>query len=176
MVKLLFPEMECKSSSDGDIWTSNVIPAFVVRPMPQGNDFMGYQLVILAKRTKKHVVFDAQVMYGRYIRTGDWKCRASSDRSEIVAAGRLNRKDNFLKGSGDDYGRSVSALELQFFENDVCRVVPSFRAGSQCAFQIVVGIARGRDASRHELREAYFSLSMLFNECGKSLLKWLSTY
>jgi hypothetical protein len=155
---------------------SNVIPACKVRPLPETDSFLGYQLMVFAKKTKKHVVFDAQVSLEKFIRTGIWTCKHTCDPNVLpVSAGRMDLKDDFLRGKGDDFGHSVSVLCLTFFEDDVCLVKPMYASGKQRDFQIIVDVCRGYDYKRRtpDAPPAYRTLSFLFNDCGKSLLKWV---
>ena len=175
MQKLLPPLLKCKPSPCKDIWMSNVIPACKVRPLHKTDSFLGYQLMVFAKKTKKHVVFDAQVSIEKFIRTGTWTCKHTCDPVVLpVSAGRMDVKDDFLTGEGEKFGHSVSVLCLTFFENDVCLVKPLYASGKQGDFQIVVDVCRGYDHKRmSDHPYAYRSLSFLFNDCGKSLLEWV---
>lgn len=177
MKDLLPPHLKCKSR-DPNIWVSDVIPAFKVRPMNQkDNLFAGCCLMIFAKKTKKHVVFDAQVDLDIFHRTGNFSCirACENDGMQTICSGRLNFKDNFLEGHGDFLGDAVSLLRLQFFEDGVCWAYPSFRSGKQDDFQILIDIVRGYDHKKRVPDEppAYNTISYLFNECGKSLLKFV---
>ena len=174
MKNLLPPQLKCKPSPCECIWTSQVIPACKVRPLPKTNSFLGYQLMVFAKKTKKHVVFDAQVDLDIFHRTGNFSCvrACENDGMQTICAGRLDLKDNFLNGKGEQYGYSVNTISMKFFEDGVCQVVPYMVAGPQDEFQIYVSVSRGRDHG-HDPMDTYFSLSYLFNECGKSLLKFV---
>lgn len=174
MQKLLPPLIKCKPSPCKAIWSSKVIPACKVRPLPKTDSFLGYQLMVFAKKTKKHVVFDAQIDLDIFHRTGNSSCiRTCEDGDrQTICSGRLNLKDNFLKGTGEQYGYSVNSISMKFFEDRVCQAIPYLVAGPQDDFPICVSVARGRD-SGHNPMDTYFSLSYLFNECGKSLLKFI---
>ena len=174
MKDLLPPHLKCKSR-DPNIWVSNVIPAFKVRPMNQrDNLFAGYVLMVFAKKTKKHVVYDAQITQGMFKRTGLFTCEPTCDSAlGYVCAGRLNCKDNFLKGNGEQYGYSVNSLSLGFYEDDRCECVPYMVAGPQGDFQTVVQVARGYDGKTAPKSVAYATISYVFNDCGKSLKKWV---
>lgn len=173
MKMLLPPLLKCKPSPCECIWTSQVIPACKVRPLPKTNSFLGYQLMVFAKKTKKHVVFDAQVDLDIFHRTGTFSCvrACENDGMQTICSGRLDLKDNFL----EDFGGAVSLLRLQFFEDGVCWASPSFRTGKQGDFQILVDIARGYDHKRRVPDEppSCITISYLFNECGKSLMKFI---
>lgn len=172
MQDLLPPLLKCKPSPCKDIWMSDVIPACKVRPLSATDSFLGYQLMVFAKKTKKHVVFDAQVSIEKFIRTGTWTCKHTCDPGVLpVSAGRMDLKDNFLVGKGKKYGLSVSALNLTFFEDDVCLADPMYVPRKQGDFQIVVYVCRGYDHER-KMRDRG-SLAFLFNDCGKSLLKFV---
>ena len=172
MKNLLPPQLKCKPSPCEGIWTSKVIPACKVCPLPKTDSFLGYQLMVFAKKTKKHVVFDAQVDLDIFHRTGKYSCIRTCEDSDrqTICSGRLNLKDNFLKGNGDD-GDSVGVLSLLFYENGICEAIPGFMTGEQVDFQVQVYIARGRDFSQKAID--CFNIQYFFNECGKSLLKFI---
>ena len=171
MQKLLPPLLKCRPSPCKVIWSSKVIPACKVRPLPKTDSFLGYQLMVFAKKTKKHVVFDAQIDLDIFHRTGNFSCiRACENDFQTICAGRLNLKDNFLKGTGDD-GDSVGVLSLLFYENGICEAIPGFMTGKQVDFQIQAYIARGHDFSQKVID--CFNIQYFFNECGKSLLKFI---
>ena len=179
MENLLPPFLKCKPSPCKEIWMSNVIPACKVRPLPETDSFLGYQLMVFAKKTKKHVVFDAQVSIESFIRTGTWTCmHACEPRVLPVSAGRMNLKDDFLTGKGENFGCSVAALTLTFFEDDACLVGPIYASGKQRDFPIVVDVCRGYDYKGRtpDAPPAYRTLSFLFNDCGKSLMKWVKEH
>ena len=176
MDTLLLPLLKCKQPVSDVVWTSPVIPAYATRPLCDDDIFVGHQLMAFANPTRHHhVVFDMQVTSGRYFRTGWNTCIADPAGGERVCYGRVNLKDNFLKGKGEFLGHSASLLQLQFFENNICVAVPFFYSGSAKSrdFQIKVDVARGYDKRKDSLSDTYFTLSMLFNEGGKSLTKWM---
>ena len=88
--ELLPPSLKCRQPG-GDLWYSDVIPAYKVRPTGSGDVFVGLQLQISAKRTRKHVVYDALVVQRPFVRTGNLACRPSCKRIlGFVCAGRLD--------------------------------------------------------------------------------------
>ena len=172
MQKLLPPLLKCKPSPCKAIWSSKVIPACKVRPLAKTDSFLGYQLMVFAKKTKKHVVFDAQIDLDIFCRTGNFSCVRTCEDSDrqIICSGRLNLKDNFLKGNREDRD-SVDVLSLLFYENGICEAIPGFMTGKQVDFQIQAYIARGHDFCKKALD--CFNIQYFFNECGKSLLKFV---
>ena len=174
MKNLLPPQLKCKPSPCECIWTSKVIPACKVRPLPKTNSFLGYQLMVFAKKTKKHVVFDAQVDLDIFHRTGKYSCirTCENDGMQTICAGRLNLKDNFLEGTGESSGYSVNSLNLCFFEDNTCIAGVYMAPGPQQDFDISMRVARGYDKHDDPMTMC-FALSYLFNGCGKSLLKFV---
>lgn len=130
--------------------------------------------MVFAKKTKKHVVFDAQVDLDIFHRTGKYSCirTCENDGMQTICAGRLNLKDNFLEGTGESSGYSVNSLNLCFFEDNTCIAGVYMAPGPQQDFDISMRVARGYDKHDDPMTMC-FALSYLFNGCGKSLLKFV---
>lgn len=166
MQNLLPPSLKCRQPG-GNIWYSDVIPAFKVRPMGRGDEFVGLQLRIFAKRTKKHVVYDALVAQGPFVRTGNFVCSPSRKRVlGFVCAGRLDLKDRDFE--------SFHELYISFFEDGKAWVNPEGHPDRRGPV-IMVNVVRGYDSVKRASREgfAYKGMSVMFRECGRSLMKWL---
>lgn len=168
MQNLLPPSLKCRQPG-GNIWYSDVIPAYKVRPMGSGDEFVGLQLQIFAKRTRKHVVYDAQVVQGPFVRTGNFVCRPSCTRilfHGFVCAGRLDLKDCDFE--------SFHELHISFFEDGKAWVSP-VGSSDRSSPMIRVNVLRGYDLAKQKKDEgfAYMGMSVMFRECGRSLMQWL---
>lgn len=164
---LLPPRLE-ERRSDRNVWMSDVIPAFQVRPARDDKWFMGFQLLLFAHKTKRHIVYDAQVDYGQYERTSTFGCRMSCMGScGCLCSGRVDLKDNFLKRLG------TGILRLQFFEDGVVWASPSDRDPDDLAYPIAVYIARGYDSVKKPGEGAgHNGISFGFGEVAK-LARWM---
>ena len=167
MRNLLPPSLSCEQCSDKNIWVSEVIPVFKVRPCPEDNYFVGYQLMIFAKKTRKSIVYDAQVNIRYFDRTGNFTCRSSCSESlGCLCAGRIDLKDCCLG--------NFTELQLLFFEDGkvwaTCATAPGEDYKS-----IYVKIPRGYDSVKRHKDEgfAYNIISLLFRESGESLNAWV---
>lgn len=171
MQNLLPPTLKCRQpQSGGNIWYSGVIPAFKVRPMERGDIFVGLQLQMFARHTKNHVVYDAQVVLGKFIRTGNYTCRSSCEHTlGFLCSGRLDMKDGCFD--------SFDELSLEFFEDGKGRVFPACAPGENDVSPIVVQIVRGYDSVKRKIDEgcAYNGITIWFKDSGNSLKKWLRT-
>lgn len=171
MQNLLPPTLKCRQpQSGGNIWYSGVIPAFKVRPMERGDIFVGLQLQIFARHTKNHVVYDAQVVLGQFVRTGNYACRPSCEHTlGFLCSGRLSLKDDCFD--------SFDELDLQFFEDGKVWITPASAPGEHDISPIVVKIVRGYDSVKRNKDEgyAYNGITILFKDSGDSLKKWLRT-
>lgn len=166
MQNLLPPNLKCRQPG-GNIWYSDVMPAFKVRPMERGDEFVGLQLRIFAKRTKKHIVYDALVVQGPFVRTGNFVCSPSCKRTlGFVCAGRLDLKDRDFE--------SFHELHISFFEDGKAWVKPEGRSDRRSPM-IRVNVLRGYDLAKRKEDNgfAYKGMSVMFRECGRSLMKWL---
>ena len=178
MQNLLPPSLQCEQNSDKNIWVSEVIPAFKVRPCPEDDYFAGYQLMIFAKKTRKNVVYDAQVNLGWFYRTGNFTCRTGCSKAfGCLGAARLKQKNNFLAKCVRD-NNSLSPLSIIFFEDGKCYLdVDSFCFCDDGEFQIICEFARGYDFNhRNEMEiieDTHCNISLVFNESGKSLIIWM---
>ena len=169
MQNLLPPSLKCRQPG-GDIWYSDVIPAYKVRPMERGDEFVGLQLRIFAKRTKKHIVYDALVVQGPFVRTGNFVCSPSCKRTlGFLCSGRLSLKDDCFD--------TFDELDLQFFEDGKVWITPASAPGEHDISPIVVKIVRGYDSVKRNKDEgyAYNGITILFKDSGDSLKKWLRT-
>lgn len=163
---LLPPSLKCRQPG-GDIWYSDVIPAYKVRPTGGDDEFAGLQLQIFAKRTGKHVVYDAQVVQGLFVRTGNFVCRPSCKSIlGFVCAGRLDLKDCDFE--------SFHELHISFFEDGKAWVSPVGFSDRRSPM-VRVNVLRGYDLAKQKKDEgfAYMGMSVMFRECGRSLMKWL---
>lgn len=169
MQNLLPPSLKCRQPG-GNIWYSDVIPAFKVRPMERGDLFVGLQLQMFARHTKNHVVYDTQVVLGSFVRTGNYTCRSSCEHIlGFLCSGRLDMKDSCFD--------TFDELNLEFFEDGKGRVFPACAPGWHNISPIVVQIARGYDSVKRKKDEgcAYNGITIRFKDAGDSLKKWLRT-
>lgn len=167
MQNLLPPSLKCRQPG-GNIWYSDVVPAYKVRPMKSGDEFVGLQLQIFAKRTRKHVVYDALVVQGPFVRTGNFVCSPSRKRVlGFLCSGRLDMKDSCFD--------TFDELSLEFFEDRKVRVFPVCAPGGRNISPIVVQIVRGYDSVKRKKDEgcAYNGITIWFKDAGDSLKKWL---
>lgn len=167
MKELLPPSLKCRQPG-GNIWYSDVIPSYKVRPMGRGEEFSGIQLQVFARRARRHVVYDAQIVLATFTRTGASTCSPSCNHvSGFLCAGRLDMKDDCFD--------SFDVLHLQFFEDGKVWVTPASTPGGHDVSWIEVQIGRGFDSVNRKKDEgvAYSEITILFNDSEDSLKKWL---
>jgi len=172
MNSLLPPYLICKRNElDTKIWTSEVVPAYKIRPINRNsNDFAGCQLMVFAKKFRGHIVYDAQVNLGLFCVDGLFTCRPTCEKSfGCVCSGRMNLKDDFL--SSPDRGSTL--LDLNFFEDGICKVHPHLEFMYPEEFNIDVRVARGRDCVKGADRVDNYTIEFLFKASGRSLADWM---
>lgn len=175
MYSVLPPSLKCRQSDNRNVWMSDVIPVGKVRPgceigsepvYDPGCTFLGFQLLVFAKKTSRgHVVYDAQVDMGTFLRSGIEGCIPSCLPSIHMCAGRLDRKGDFMK--------EVRLLDLTFFENAVW--AETYK-GEMFMDGVAVNIVRGRDTTARRRGEVWASgapIEFAFDGAGVPFRKWV---